>query len=46
MNIAIIAALAIVCTYLFKRLQDTRAENVLLVNQVASLKRQLSRLRQ
>jgi hypothetical protein len=45
MTIAIVAGLIVMCVILLKRAQETRSENVVLKGQVASLKRQLARLR-
>jgi Flp pilus assembly protein TadB len=45
MTIVTIGALLIACAYLFKRTYDARAENASLRVQVASLKRQLARMR-
>ena len=45
MMIAIAVGLALACAYLFKRAHDVRVENVELRNKVASLKRQLARMR-
>jgi hypothetical protein len=44
-TIVVIGALMIACAYLFKRMYDVRAENASLRVQVASLKRQLARMR-
>jgi len=45
MTIAAIGALLAACAFLSKRAHDTRSENAMLRDQVASLKRQLARLR-
>ena len=45
MTTLVVISLGLLCAYLLKSGHDTRVENAILRDQVASLKRQLARMR-